>query len=75
MWRSGLNGCEGGGRAGLLGCTYLPSGENLMSRTGFLKLKWCSTVERAKFAIKARPSVERRLSGLAWAELGTDQAR
>ena len=40
--------------------TYLPSGENLMSRTGFLKLKWCNTVERAKLAIKALPSRSER---------------
>lgn len=36
--------------------THLPSGENLMSRTGFLKLKWCKTVERLKLTRTARPS-------------------
>lgn len=38
--------------------THWPSGENLTSRTGFLKLKWCSTVERLKLTRTARPSAK-----------------
>jgi hypothetical protein len=36
--------------------THFPSGENLISRTGFLKLKWCKTVDRLKLTRIARPS-------------------
>ena len=37
--------------------TRLPSGENFISLTGFLKLKWCRTVDRLKLTRIARPSV------------------
>ena len=36
--------------------TYFPSGENLISRTDFWKLKWCRTTPRRALTRRARPS-------------------